>query len=235
MGKKEEIEKFLERRAEGSALDTLFGRHLLDFIREIPEKTLCDVISVGWQFLGCVLVSDDIDGISRFNVLFEAHATLVWLTHGPQCRRLEMFSSCRKLLENNCGEQAVRFYRYSFTLMNGSCDIQQMMEDVPCEWQDILYSYYIGASEGGNLWPTGYNLLHRPMFLENGNYSMGNLMMSSSLFFSTLHKALHKIALRCSQKSADSVRMFFERLKYTVYDFYHLAHMLQPKLSSSVG
>ncbi len=150
-----EFEQFLESCKVGSALDTLFGEHILHRIAQIPAKTMCNITNMNLQVFGCSLASEDKEKISRFNVLLAAHEVSGGNNHGLQCHRLDILRSCWNILEKICGEENVRYFNHIFTVMNGSCGITREMEDVPCEWQDVFYKYYIGASEGGNIWPSG--------------------------------------------------------------------------------
>ncbi len=227
LGTKEEFEQFLERWASGSALDTLLGKKLLDYIKEIPVTAMCNIKNMQLEVAGCTLATEDKEEISRFNVLYAAHSVSAWNRHGPPCQRLDILRSCWNLLVSICGEESVRYFNHTFTVITGSCGIKREMEDMPCQWQDTLYKYYMGASEGGNLWPTGYNLLGRPMVLQSGIYFMGELLKSSSSLFYSLEESASEIGKRCSQTSADSIRIFFRNLNYEAYDLYKAMYLLQ--------
>ncbi len=224
---KEKFIQFLERWASGSALDTLVGKYILGRIKEIPVTAMCNITKMPLQVASCTLATIDKEEISRFNVLFAAHSVSAWNRHGPPCQRLDIFRSCWNLLMSLCGEESLRFFHHTFTVITGTCGIKQEMEDIPCQWQDALYKYYIGASEGGNLWPTGYNSLSRPMELQSGTYVMGDLLKSASSLFSSLEESASEIGKRCSQASADSIRIFFRNLNYAAYDLYKGKYLLR--------
>ncbi len=227
LGTKEEFEQFLERWASGSALDTIFGKYLLGRIKEIPVKAMCDIHNLDLEVSTCTLATEDKEEISRFNVLYAAHSENLFSHHGPPCQRLDILRSCWNLLASICGEEYLRYFNHTFTLIIGSCGIKREMEDIPCQWQDTLYKYYIGASEGGNLWPTGYNLLRRPMELQSGTHFMGELLKSASSLFYSLKESTSEIGKRCSQTPADSIRIFFRDLNYEAFDLYKGIYLLQ--------
>ena len=194
---KEKFEQFLESRAVGSALDTRYGKYVLDGIKDLTVKTMCNATNMALQAIGCIMVSDDNEEISRFKVLYAAHTVSPYTNHGPRCQRLDIFHSCWDFLLELCGEGTVRLFNHTFTLISGSCGIKREMEDVPCEWQDVLYRYYIGASEGGNLCPLSFNSLTQPMLLDSTRYLMGNVLKSTSSLFSTLDKSVNEVGKIC--------------------------------------
>lgn len=233
--KKELFEQFLERYASGSALDTVFGKYILDLIKQLPDvAAMCNYINISMPAYGCKLVAEDKDEISRFNILYAAHE-VVSAKDGLRCQRLNIFHSCWNLLQTMCGANT-RYVNLTFTVIDGPCGIKREMEDVPCQWQDILYSYYINGSEKGNLWPLAWNLLAKPMMLESTLYSMGDLFKSTSSLFSTLDRSIDEIGKKCNPSSANSIRIFFGNMKYGMYDFYKLAYMEEyPNISSVIG
>ncbi len=115
-----------------------------------------------------------------------------------------------------CGQNASQL-GYTYHVSAGSRQIQKVMDNVTCEWQDTLIRLYIKASQQGNIWPTGRNADHRPMFLSVGRYTYGSLTTSMSDLISVVTHGVKEISARCSTASAKRIGLFYNRLKYFWY------------------
>ncbi len=56
-------------------------------------------------------------------------------------------------LRQICGTNAT-YLDYEYHVSAGSRLIQSVMDNLTCEWQDMLLQYYLEAAEHGNIWPT---------------------------------------------------------------------------------
>ena len=130
------------------------------------------------------------------------------------------FSYCWNLLQQICGHNA-SYDEYNYLVSTGSRQIHEVMDNLTCKWQDMLIRHYIAASEGGNIWPTGYNVPAGPMFLSRADYTFGdfhNSIMSMSDLSFVLDAGIKEILARCNKTSAKQLRLFYHRLNYFLYD-----------------
>ncbi len=92
------------------------------------------------------------------------------------------------------------------------------MDNLTCEWQDMLLQKYLEAAENGNIWPTPPVGLGRPMLLSAGYFTYGDLQNSMNDLVRVLNRGVNEIATRCSISSAKRIKMFYERLRYGWYN-----------------
>ncbi len=228
------IDRFFEDNSPGTAMDTAYGRWLRMALAIMPKKQFCDPLSgLSVAFDACLLVSYDPSGKARFNVLQYAHS-LVTALFAPFADNssLKLFRSCWNLLQQMCGPNTT-YYEYAYRASAGSRQIQKMMDNLTCEWQDTLIRLYIEASEHGNIWPTTVNANNGPMFLSSGNYSYGSVTNSMPDLISVLSHGVKGISARCSIASAKRIKLFYQRLKYFLYIEIKFMNMMRDKYDPS--
>ena len=176
------FDEFLEENSPGTAMDTVYGRYLREGITLIPEEEFCKPLVPGLYntFQACRFLSYDPSGKASFNVLQYAHSVFILPTAPyPDSSSLKIFRSCWNLLQEICGPNAT-YHEYEYHVSAESRNIKRMMDNLTCEWQDMLVRQYIKASENGNIWPTSANARGQPMFLSYGTYTYGSLANSIS-------------------------------------------------------
>ncbi len=228
------FEQFVAKNSPGTAMDTPYGHMVLAALASVPDRRFCDPLEgVAVAFTACLLLSYDPSGKARFNILSFAH-TLSWVpfTPYPDSSSLEIFRSCWNLAQQICG-QNTSYFGYLYHVSAGSREIQRMMDNATCEWQDTLIRLYIKASEQGNIWPTSVNANHRPMYISEGRYTYGNLTHSMSDLISVVTHGVKEISARCSTASAKRMGLFYNRLKYFWYVEIKYYEMLQDEVYSS--
>ncbi len=225
------FEQFIEDKSPGTAMDTVYGRHLRRVIEEASASELCNPVSgLLASFQACVLLSYDASGKEIFNVLQYAHSMTMPYTDFPETSSMETLSACWNLLQQICGANST-YVEYSYRVSAGSRQIQEMMNNVTCKWQDMLIGHYIAASEDGNIWPSGYNIPQRPMFLSRGIHTLGDFQNSLSDLSVALDAGIKEISSKCSKASATRIRLFYHRLKYFLYDVLKLQDMIAMSMS----
>ncbi len=223
---------FLDENSPGTGMDTAFGAFVRNTIKILPDRDFCDpTAGLLAPFQACHLLSYDPSGKARFNVLLYAHV----IASEPfepliDSSGLKMFQSCWKLLQQICGHNAT-YYEYNYRLSAGSREIQRMMDNLTCEWQDMLIGHYIEASEHGNIWPTTLNMPGNPLFLSSGRSTFGSLTNSLSGLISIVSRGVKEISAKCGMVSAKRVRLFYDRLQYNFYAELHLYNMVQKVFS----
>ena len=169
------FEQFLEKHSPGTAMDTPYGDTVRAALALVSDREFCNPITgLPTPFHACLLLSYDPSGKGRFNILSFAHYVSLPFSPYPDSSSLKIFRSCWNLLQQMCG-QNTSYLRYTYHVSAGSRAIQSVMDNITCEWQDMLIRLYIRASEQGNIWPTGANADRRPMFLSGGRNSYGSL------------------------------------------------------------
>ena len=220
------FEQFIENNSPGTAMDTVYGRYLRSNIKGISVLEFCNPVSgLISSFQACVFLSYDASGKGMFNVLQYAHSTTMPYTDFPETSSMKILSSCWHLLQQICGANTT-YLEYSYRVSTGSRQIQEMMNNVTCKWQDMLIGHYIAASEGGNIWPTAYNVPGRPMLLTRGIYTLGDFQNSVSDLSVALDAGIKEISGKCSKASAKRIRLFYHRLNYFLYDVLKLNDMI---------
>ncbi len=224
---RESFQKFLDQYSPGTALGTVYGRYVRQLIKEMPPANFCrSVLDIDLLYQPCSLLSLDEIGKGTFDVLQFAHSMRFPFTTAGQRGRMNVFRFCWVLLQQICGPEA-RYVAYNYAVTEGSWHIQSVMEDLPCEWQDMLIRRYIQASEKGNIWPTGYNAPGRPMFLSPGIYSFGSITRSMSDLVQTLGEGVREISGKCGKRSGRAVDAFYQRVKYYLYNILQFYYKLQ--------
>ncbi len=222
------FDHFLEENSPGTAMDTAYGHYLKNGIQNIPDREFCNPLSgLRLTFQACVLLSYDPSGKARFNILQFAHSVeYPPFTPFVDSSSLKIFRSCRNLLQQNCGANAT-YFEYNYRVSTGSREIQKMMDNLTCEWQDMLIRLYIEASEQGNIWPTAMNAGHRPMFLSTGTYTFGSLTNSMPELLSVVCRGVKEISAKCGMASAKRIELFYHRVNYNWYTEVKLNYMDQ--------
>ncbi len=222
------FDHFLEENSPGTAMDTVYGHVLKNAIKTVPDREFCDpIIGLGVSFQACVLLSYNPSGKARFNVLEFAHSVdFPTFTPFLDSSSLDISRSCWNLLQQNCGANTT-YFEYSYRMSTGSREIQKMMDNLTCEWQDMLIRLYIDAAEQGNIWPTGMNADHRPMCLSTGTYTYGNLTNYMPDLLSVVYRGVMEISAKCGMVSAKRIELFYHRLKYSWYAEVKLFYMYQ--------
>ncbi len=225
------LEEFLEEHSPGTAMDTAYGYRVGNAIKKLSDRELCDpLVGLLYTFEACILLSYDPSGKARFNVLHYAHFVFaVPYTPFPDSSSLKIFYSCWNLLRQICGPNTT-YFDYNYHVSVGSREIQRMMDNLTCEWQDMLIRQYIEASEHGNIWPTAYNAHRRPMFLSNGRYTTGNLTNSMSDLYSVVSRGVKEISARCTLAAGKGLKWFYHRLQYSWYTEMKLLYIVQEDL-----
>ncbi len=213
------FDTFVEEKFPGTAMDTEYGAILRSEIQSLSDQEFCDkFLGVQLPFQACLYLSYNPSGKAKFNILQYAHAVSITpFTPYPDSSSLTIFHSCWNLVQQICGPNAT-YIGYTYHVSAGSREIQRMMDDLTCEWQDTLIRLYIEASENGNIWPTGDNGNKRPMFLSSGILPFGSLTNSMSDLISVVSRGVKEISAKCSLTSAKRIMLFYERIKYSWYD-----------------
>ncbi len=224
--------QFLDENSPGTGMDTAFGAFLRNGIKTVPDRDFCDpTAALSAPTQACLLLSYDTSGRARFNILQYAHSVHeVAFEPFPDSSSLKMFHSCWNLLQQICGHN-MTYYEYSYRVSAGSREIQRMMDNLTCEWQDMLMGHYIEASEHGNIWPTTLNAPDNPMFLSSGRFTFGSLTNSLSDLLSVVSRGVKEISAKCGMASAKRIRFFYARLQYDFYDIIQLMNMMKNKYS----
>ncbi len=219
------FDTFLEDNSPGTAMDTIFGQLLKASIKNIPEKEFCYALSAfSATFEACLFLSYDKSGKGLFNVLQFAHSMMLPVATFPDSSSIRMFRSCWKILQQTCGANS-SYYEYNYRVLSGSRNIQRMMDNLTCEWQDMLIRHYIEASEHGNIWPTGWNAPERPLFLSTGIQTLGRYGNSLSLLVQVLSSGINEISAKCGVLAGNRINMFYQRLKYNWYNVLKLQYL----------
>ncbi len=212
------FDAFLGYHSAETAMDTVYGRALGAYIRDIPAREFCQPDSgLDLAYSACFLLSYHTQGKAVFNVVQYAHSMAFPFLDLPVRSRMEIFHRCCTLLQQICG-QMTRYDAYSSSLASGSWEIRSMMDNLTCEWQDMLIRRYLAASHDGNMWPTGYNFPKRPIFLSSGVYSFGSITGSFVKLLSMLDPGVKEISAKCNKVAGKRIEYFYEQLKYGFYD-----------------
>ncbi len=190
------ISGLLDITAPGTALDTEYGKWLLSYLHNLPEKDLCTIENAAFFYQACFMSSDDKSEKGKFNILQFANRLSEFVYHGTQCSRLEQFTACWNLLQETCGPKVQGLEQHATLLLEG-CKIQSKMDTVGCHWQDMLLPHYIQASRV-TVWPTVSQCLYNPMCLDSGHYSTYNSIMNDlDTVVSLLQPGVDKISRKC--------------------------------------
>ena len=208
--------RLLEITAPGTALDTVYGRHMLAYLRSLSEEELCTTYNTYIAYSACVMSSDAKSERSKFNILQFAHEQLTFSYHGTLCSRLKPFTACWNLLQEICGPTVRGLKQHAALLVEG-CEIQSQMDTVGCHWQGILLGYYINASNA-TVWPTVGQCLQNPMNLEDSRYSFKTIIDDLDTVISYLQPGVEELSTRCGLQSAKRLRSLLKKLRYLQLD-----------------
>ncbi len=222
-----EFYKFLQDNSPGTALDTFYGRILLNVTKKIPTTRFCQADGImSSPVRACFLLAHSRQVPAVFNILQFAHSITECFMDSPHRPSVELLNSCWSMLEQICGRN-VSYFDYQYTLISGTWDVQKITDNLTCKWQDTLIKRYIEASEDGNLWPNTYSFLGRPLFLSSGEHTLGAFANSLSELFSVIHGSIETISVRCGETAGNSINRLLRRLRYYWYDNLQWIEMLQ--------
>ncbi len=223
----DQFHEFLEYNSAGTVLDTLYGHDLRRYIKGLSASEFCDPFS---GLIICTrasnLLSRDESVKSVSNIIYFAHAETIPFMDYPQESSMEGFNSCWNLLAQICSTNT-SYFDYIYTVISGTADIQLMMDNLTCKWQDTLIKGYIQASKSGNLWPPELALVYHPLHLTSSVYSRGSITGSLPDLIASLDKSIKGIAAKCGGKAARCLQRFFEKLNYAWYSYTKLLYMEQ--------
>ncbi len=194
--------RLLESIAPGTGLDTVYGKHIMEYLNGLQGEQICTTRNIFVAYRACVMSSNDISEKSKFNILQFAHRLLPLAYHGTHCNRLEQFSVCWKLLQGSCGQKTLGL-KQDTALFKVGCEIQREMDDAGCHWQDMLLGYYLKASQAA-VWPVDNQCLLDPMHLEKGgqDYVPETVVADLDSTISLLQLGVEEISERCGTQPA---------------------------------
>ncbi len=211
------IARLLDIIKPGSALDTVYGKYILEGLHHLTVNEYCSTASAYVAYEACVLASDDKSERNKFNILQFAHQLLVLRYHGTQCSRLEHFTACWKLLQQICGHKVQGMKQHATLLVEG-CKIQSELDIVGCHWQDMLLPHYIQASRV-TVWPTNGQCLQNPMFVEDTHYGTFNSVLDDlDNVISHLQPGFEEISRKCGLQHAERLSLLLNKLRYPQRD-----------------
>ncbi len=209
--------RLLEMSAPGTALDTLYGRHVLAVLQSLPGEEVCTAWPSYLAYYACVMSSDDQSEMTKFNLLQFAHGMIPLPYHGTHCHRLDTFTACWNLLQEICGHK-VRGLQQHATLLVEGCKIQSEMDTAGCHWQDMLLSHYIQASQV-TAWPLSGQCLSNTMSLESYTSSvLTKELMDLDKVISLLQPGVEDISRICGRHLATRVQVLLGKIRYLQYD-----------------
>ncbi len=200
----------------GTGLDTTYGRHLLAYVQGLSGKDLCTILNSFLTYSTCVLSSQDLSEIVRFNILQFAHQMPIFPYDGAHCSRLEEFTACWNLLQQICGPKVKGFEQHA-TLGVEGCKIQSEMDASGCKWQDILLEYYIEAGYK-TLWPLVVQAWDNPMFLDSGVYSFTHIIKELDKTISLLEPGVQEISRKCGSMAGKRIKSLLQKERYLQID-----------------
>ncbi len=210
-----EFIKMADRHSKGTALKTVYGQMLLQYLKGRSGK-YCTRENLYLMYSVGILASDELHETSRFNILHFAHPLFSWLPHGTQCARVSLFRELWENVKSTCGPQA-RGYEHHFTLFVNGCSIQEKMDQHSCPWQDILFRYYIAASDT-TVWPVFGQPPGDPMWLDRALYSGPKLANNLPGIFDILEPGIKEIAKRCGEDLSGRLMKLYSKLNVTLHD-----------------
>ncbi len=214
--------RLLEEAASGTALDTTYGKRILEILRRETAVGLCNsTINSFLAYSACVLSSEDLLEKAKFNILQFAHQMPLFPYHGAHCDRLEQFTTCWNMLQGTCGPN-VRGFALHSVLMVYDCNLQTVMDTAGCEWQDILLKYYVHAGSE-TLWPLVVQGWDNPAFLDAGNYSISDMGQELEKVIAILRPGAEEISRKCGQgRLLQTSLQEIQRTQYDALRFYHI-------------
>ncbi len=222
----DQFHDFLEHNSAGTALEISYGRAMRLYIKRLSASDFCNPLSrLPIVVSACNLLSRDGSVKGVFNIIYFAHAATIPFMDYPQEPSIERFHSCWNLLVQICGSNT-SYVDYIYTMISGTAEIQLMMDNLTCKWQDTLIKGYIEASKSGNLWPTGVSLVQHPLSLTSDVYSFGSVAESLPDLFASLDRGIKAITAKCGGEAA-RLQLFFDKLNYAWYSYLKLLDMEQ--------
>ncbi len=210
----------------GTALDTVFGRFVLESLRnETNETAQCNLDLLYQKYEVCQFMSVDGTEPPKYSILLSGHRLLYALGYGTQCSRLQDLRDCWNIQKQVCGP-ATRGFEHDIILQNESCNILQYMKSIECQWQDTMFEFYINASRY-SLWPLGLQS-GNPLYLDRVTYSLPEVTKSMQHFIYLLQAGVERIATICGQGAADRLLEVYRKLNYTMADAFILEGHIGP-------
>ncbi len=132
---------------------------------------------------------------------------------------MKRLKTCIKLLHQICGRMT-RYFAYENLIGLGPAEIQTMMDNLTCEWQDTLIKGYIQASESGSIWPPAFSLgKPSPLFVSSRMVCTGEVVKMLQGIRHQLERGIKDISARCgSPEVVPRIERFYEELTYAFYD-----------------
>ncbi len=206
------ISTLLELTTPGTALDTVYGKFLLAYLRSLSGAEQCNFRNVIFSYFGCLLSSDDQSEKTKFNIIQFAHQIMLFSYHGTRCNRLEQFTACWNLLQKTCGPKE-RGLELHATLLVEGCKIQSEMDIIGCHWQDMLLKRNIQASRL-TPWPLNGQCIGNRLHLENAQYDPRTVTESLDRVLLLLQPAVKEISRKCGVQPAKRLATLLESVRY---------------------
>ncbi len=223
--------KIISQESPGTALDTNFGRELLTYLRNATSaKRECSLNVLSRQYLACWLFSTDPTEPPKYSILPSGHRTSLIQRFGTQCNRRQDFEACWNLQKGVCG-QVTKYFEHDFILQIDSCYIQQYMERIQCNWQDMMFEFYIQASQHSD-WPLGRQS-GEPLYLDNVTYKFREIAQSMHHFLHLLELGIERIASRCGHEASERLYEVYGKLNHTLNDALLLTAYMNPHSSDN--
>ena len=213
--------------APGTALDTVYGRHIVAYLQTVSGTELCTTNNIYAAYFACEMSADGRYHISKFNILQFAHAQWSVFYHGADCSRLQFFTACWDLLRETCGPKTKGLAQHAILLVDGY-KIQSELETAGCHWQDMLLPHYLQASRE-TVWPEASQCLRDPMYLESWHYSNFNAVMRDlDKAISLLHSGVEEILKKCDSRPARLLKSLLVKVHYLQRDAFEYRNVTKP-------
>ena len=218
--------RLLEMSAPGTALDTLYGKAIMDYLRSLSGEELCTTVPASVASEACVLSSGGKSDIAKFNSLQFAHTIIpvAYYMLPTHCSRLEQFAASWNLLQEICGPK-VRGLEQHATLLVEGCKIQSEMDTAGCHWQDMLLPHYIRASQV-TTWPRTAQCLVNQMSLETTLYKASVVSKDLDKVISLLQPGVEDISRICGRHHAVRVQVLLRKILYLQHDAFEYGSLL---------
>ena len=169
------ISSLLQMTLPGTALDTVYGKYILDYLHSLSEEKLCTTPNAGVAYAVCVMSSDYKDEKNKLNsysLLINWRGLHAMGLSVADWNSLQHAGTCYSRSEN------LRCRDRNSTLLSWWKDakMQSELDTVGCHWQDMLLPHYIQVSHV-TVWPTTGHYLKNSMYLEDDYYGTFNTIM----------------------------------------------------------
>ena len=226
------ISRLLEITTPGTALATVRGEIIMEYLHSLPGEELCTTYNAYIAYDACLMSSFDKTERSKFNILQFAHQMFWFSYHGIQCSRLEEFTACWNLLQEICGPK-VQGLEHHATLLVEGCKIQSELDIVRCHWQDMLLDYYLQASRV-TVWPTVSQCLQNPMALEDSYYSTcTSIFHDLDTVITLLQSGVDEIGRKCGLQPANRIRVLLNKVHYIQRDAFKYSDLYMNNVVST--